>query len=375
MVLPWEIPHLDREHHALPIGEGWWRAPAARTGICQRALEELDFEVGPERTDGAGCYRFRDGAFAPERPLADGDPDDPVYRAHWIAARLFAAREAWRRPLPEPCFMAVLNLTPDSFSDGGDLQRPGALARAARRRHQEGAAWLDLGAESTRPGSRPVAVRTQLARLLPAVEKLADGPVPVSVDTRSARVAERCLDAGATMINDVSALADPEMAPLAAGRDCPLVLMHSRGSPADMRERCDYRDLLGEVADELMTRAAHALASGIRVERLTLDPGIGFAKTAAQSLQLVAGLGAFRALGFPLLAGPSRKSYLTAVLGERPPKERDGATAGAAALCAAQGAAILRLHGGGPIWDAVRTAWSAAVAARPNHRPREAVSA
>ncbi|KAA3604988.1 MAG: dihydropteroate synthase [Planctomycetota bacterium] len=363
MVDPWEVPHYEREHHACPIGAGWWRGPAPRTGVCERALAETGIIGGAELADGSFRYRFLPGAESPPLRNAAGDPDEPHTRASWIACRLFAARRAFLSPFHEPTFMAVLNLTEDSFSDGGTLNSPQAVYEAALQRQAEGATLLDLGAESTRPGARGVAAQRQLQKLLPAMEVLAETGFEVSIDTRSAEVAETCLNRGAGMINDVSALEDFAMGPLVAERGCRLVLMHTRGKPADMQTRADYRLLLGEVMDELAQRVLRAFETGVQAEQLILDPGIGFAKTAEQSLELVGRLDAFRALGFPLLVGPSRKSFMEAVLDGKPPAARDGGTAGAAALCAAQGASYLRLHRGGDYWDAVKVAWAAAAAA------------
>ncbi|TAH39232.1 MAG: dihydropteroate synthase [Planctomycetota bacterium] len=375
MALPWQLPGYEREHHAVPLGGGWWRGPAARTSTCERRLRELGVLLGPELQDGACGYRLLPEFEGPGARDAAGDPDQPETRAHWIAARLAAALAAAGTPPPPPQFMAVLNLTPDSFSDGGELLAPGAVEAAAAARVAEGARWLDLGAESTRPGATAVAVEVQLQRLLPALRAVRGCGALVSVDTRSAAVAAACLDSGAAMINDVSGLEDPDMGPLLARHGCPVVLLHMRGTPADMAQRAGYRHLLGAVADELAARVHRALAAGIRPAQIYLDPGIGFAKTAQHSLELIGRLGALRALGFPLLVGPSRKSFLGAVLGGRPPRERDGGSAGAAAVCAAQGAAILRLHRGGAVWDAVLVAAAAAAAARAEVVPRTEVAA
>ncbi len=251
--------------------------------------------------------------------------------------------------------MAILNLTENSFSDGGALLPAGALEEAAALRKAEGASWLDLGAESTRPGAAPVKDSIQLERLLPAIERLLPFQIPLSVDTRSAKVAEACLNAGATMINDVSGLThDPAMAGLIAEKGCPVVLMHMRGTPATMADHAHYSELFGEVADELAARARTALDTGIHPDRIILDPGIGFAKNARSSHALVEGAGAFRALGFNLLLGPSRKSFLDPS-GLLDPSERDAATLEAALTCARQGVAVLRLHNGRK-WNSIRKA-------------------
>ena len=328
-------------------------------------LRAVGWEAGPRLADGATAWR-----------VVEARPADAAATST-EAARIRSALEAARAahaafPETPPRLLAVLNLTPDSFSDGGrlldDAGRPRreAVLAASERLIADGADALDLGAESTRPCAAPVPAEVQCARLLPVIEWLEPLGVPLALDTRSAAVARAGLAAGASWINDVSGLRhDPELATAAAEADCTLVLMHMRGEPADMREHCDYRHLLGEVADELMDAVARALAAGVRRERILLDPGLGFAKDAGQTRELVARLGALRALGFPLLAGPSRKSFL-AGLTDAPPAGRDCATLGAAALCAAGGAAWLRLHDCRGR-DAVRTAWGCALAA---HRAR-----
>lgn len=346
-------------HAALPLGEGCWRGPAPSTPCVHLGGWQ---SLGPLPD---GSWRWR-APVAPASAPATTDVDG------WILQQLEAARAAQRAPFPaEPRLLGILNLTPDSFSDGGQfldgsgrLQIP-ALRQAALRLQAQGAAALDLGAESTRPGAQAVAPETQLQTLLPALDALRGLGLPLSVDTRSARVAEACLDAGASILNDVSGLReDPDMAGLAAARGCTVILMHMRGSPSDMREHARYRHLLGEVADELMERVQTGLRAGMTREQIVLDPGIGFAKDAAQSRELVGRCEALRALGFPLLMGPSRKSFLAELAPAGPaPTARDAASLGIAALCAAQGAAWIRLHDGAG-WDAVR---AAAACARVAH--------
>ena len=371
MARPWAVPHFEQPHHAFPLADGWWRGPAPLRPECAEALDTLGLVVGAPLPDGSVRYRRGDPP-APLEHLAGGPVDDPWCRAHWIAARIGAAADACAAPPPSPQFMAVLNLTPDSFSDGGQLPTPAAVAARAAERAAEGAAWLDLGAESTRPGAAAVPAERQLEQQLPALEAVLPLGLPVSVDTRSALVAEACLAAGASMVNDVSGLGDPAMAEVVAAAGAQLCLMHLRGTPATMRQKTDYRYLPGTVLDELAARVARALDAGIPPEKLLLDPGIGFAKDALQSLALIGATGAFRALGLRVLVGPSRKSCLEAAVGPRPPAERDAATSGAAALAAAQGAAVLRLHRGGPVWDAVLAAHAAAAAAHPHLAPAAA---
>lgn len=263
---------------------------------------------------------------------------------------------AWSKPPARAVeWMAILNLTPDSFSDGGRLDDLDQVRAQAEQALEQGAQWLDLGAESTRPGARAVPAEAQLERLLPAIEALAPLGGSISIDTRSSVVAEACLQAGARMINDVSALSDAEMAPVCAAHDAWLTLMHMRGTPETMQEHCEYAFVLGEVADELAPQAADALDAGVHPQRLLLDPGIGFAKTAAQSRELLATVGSLRALGCELLVGPSRKSFQADLLPERSPADRDCGTAGAASSCIHQGVTTLRLHSG-RFWDAGRVA-------------------
>lgn len=351
-------------HQGMPVGGGIWRGPAPPA-------------AGSAGINGLGGWQslgpLPDGSWSWREPLGAGAPLPATAGSErLILDALESARAAHRAPFPtEPRLLGILNLTPDSFSDGGQLLEPDgrlrldALRAAALRLQAQGAAALDLGAESTRPGAQAVAPEAQLRTLLPAVGALRGLGLPLSVDTRSARVAAACLDAGAAMLNDVSGLRDdPEMAGLAAARGCPVILMHLRGSPADMSQRAHYRHLLGEIADELMERVQAGLRAGMNREQIVLDPGIGFAKDAAQSRELVARCGALRALGFPLLMGPSRKSFLAGLApAGAPPAARDAASLGAAALCAAQGAAWIRLHDGAG-WDAVRAAAACARAAR-----------
>ena len=344
---PWDFSDFGKEPVFLPLEEGWWRGPRENDPAILESLAEVGLASGPPRADGSSSWR----------PSRIGEPlavaiDHPT-RAFEIARKYNAALEEFFAPPPLPSFMAILNLTEDSFSDGGALLPAGALEEAATLRKAEGASWLDLGAESTRPGAAPVEDSIQSERLLPAIERLLPFQIPLSVDTRSAKVAEACLDAGATMINDVSGLThDPAMAGLIAEKGCPVVLMHMRGTPSTMVDHADYSDLFGEVADELATRARAALDAGIHPDRILLDPGIGFAKDSPASRALVEGAGAFRALGFELLVGPSRKSFLDPS-GLLAPADRDAATFEAALTCVRQGVAVLRLHHGRE-WDFIR---------------------
>jgi dihydropteroate synthase len=241
--------------------------------------------------------------------------------------------------------MGVVNVTPDSFSDGGRFLALEAAVARAERLAAEGADLLDLGGESTRPGAAGVGACAEIGRVVPVIEALrARGcTLPISVDTAKPEVARAALDAGADLVNDVTGLRDPEMRRLLAETGAPAVLMHMRGTPADMQLHARYRDVAGEVAAELEAAMAEAVRAGVPAERIVLDPGIGFAKTAEQSLALLAGLPRLRALGRPLLVGPSRKSFIGAVTGA-PVEARLPGTLAAVAACVLAGVELLRVH-------------------------------
>ncbi|HEX2080775.1 MAG TPA: dihydropteroate synthase [Longimicrobium sp.] len=242
--------------------------------------------------------------------------------------------------------MGILNVTPDSFSDGGRFLDPARAVAQARRMAEEGADLVDIGGESTRPGAAPVSADEEAARVLPVLRAIRESlAVPVSVDTRRAAVAREALAAGAEVINDVSGLADAEMAGVVAPSGAGLVLMHMRGTPQTMQRLADYGDVVEEVAEELAECLARADAAGIARERVVLDPGIGFAKTAEQNLALIAGLARIQArLGRPVLLGPSRKSFIGALLGGIPADARDAGTVGACVAGLARGARLFRVH-------------------------------
>ena len=329
--------------------------------------DDVGLSLVGQRADGAGCFHV-DWQELQQR--FDGWNADqyaalPAGSGRWIAARVYLAAHAWLRFPAQPEWMVILNLTPDSFSDGGQwLDSDEQLNRDAVRSQAEkaltaGAKWLDLGAESTRHGAEEISAQQQLDRLLPAIEllkPLSDAAgAKLSVDTRNADVAHACLNAGAAMINDVSGFGDARMAQICADANCQTTLMHMRGTPATMQQHCDYTDLIGQIADEMAASAAKGLAAGLSGDRIFLDPGIGFSKTAEQNLELIAHSDAFRALGFPLLLGPSRKSFLAPIFPDKAADQRDCATAGAAAICAQNGSQILRLHSG-EHWDGILVA-------------------
>jgi dihydropteroate synthase len=246
---------------------------------------------------------------------------------------------------PRPSVMGVVNVTPDSFSDGGVNFDPDVAAAAARRMIDDGAAIVDVGGESTRPGSDGVSLDEELRRVVPVLERLG-GAVPVSIDTAKAEVARRALELGAELVNDVTALrGDPELAGVVADAHCYLCLMHMRGEPRTMQEHPTYDDVATEVAAFLEERLRFAVDAGIEERMICLDPGIGFGKTVEHNLELVARLDVILALGRPVLIGLSRKSSLGRLLGD--PEARTGplsASLAAAVVAYEHGATILRVH-------------------------------
>ena len=249
-----------------------------------------------------------------------------------------------------PVVMGILNITPDSFSDGGRYTDLDSAVRHAMRMHHDGAQLIDVGGESTRPGSDRVDAQTECARVLPVIRELAAAGVPMSIDTTRASVAAAALAAGATVVNDVSGgLADPDMARVVADADCPWILMHWRGHSKRMGELASYSDVVADVRAEVAERVSDALAAGVAAERIVIDPGLGFAKRPADNWQLTAGLPELLTLGFPLLFAASRKSYLGALLADpdgtpRPTGEREAATIATSVLAVAAGAWGVRVH-------------------------------
>jgi dihydropteroate synthase len=241
--------------------------------------------------------------------------------------------------------MGVVNVTPDSFSDGGDNFDPDDAAAAARRMLEEGAAIVDIGGESTRPGAEPVSLEEELRRVIPVLERL-EGEVAVSIDTSKAEVGRRALEVGAELVNDVTALrSDPGLAEVVAERGAYLCLMHMLGEPRTMQRDPRYDDVVAEVASFLEERLAAAVAAGIPEELICLDPGIGFGKTVEHNFELIRRLDELTALGRPVLIGISRKSSLGKLLGD--PDATTGTTAasvGAAIAAYERGATILRVH-------------------------------
>lgn len=280
---------------------------------------------------------------------------------------IVVSRPAFSVPLPggralhlgeRTLVMGVLNVTPDSFADGGRWIDPGQAADAALSMEQAGADIIDIGGESTRPGAEAVPAGEELARLLPVLERL-EGRlrIPMSIDTYKAVVAREALDRGAALVNDISALEyDPALADVVALRGAALVLMHNRGRSRQMYREATYDDVVLDVRHDLQARIDGAVASGIPRERLIIDPGVGFAKRAAQSLAVIARLPELATLDRPLLVGPSRKSFLQEAIGERGPERRDWATAAAVTAAVMLGAHIVRVHAVSEMVDVVRAA-------------------
>ena len=258
--------------------------------------------------------------------------------------------------------MGIVNVTPDSFSDGGALFDPARAIDAAVQMVADGADLLDVGGESTRPGAEPLGAVEEMRRVLPVIEGLAARVrVPISIDTYKPQVAEAALGAGASLVNDISGLRyEPELAKVAAKHRAALVLMHTRGRSRDMYEHAVYHDVVDEVLDELRESVAFATGAGVPPDRIIIDPGLGFAKDAAHTYEALARLDEFSQLGRPILVGPSRKRFLTKPFdlaqgkpfdsaqgkprGETPPAERDWATAAAVSAAVLGGAHIVRVH-------------------------------
>lgn len=254
-----------------------------------------------------------------------------------------------RAPLvlgPRTFVMGVINVTPDSFSDGGKALDPSQARDIAQAMEAAGADIIDIGAESTRPGATPVAAAEELSRVLPVLKAIAPATrLPISIDTYKAAVAGAALDEGAVIVNDISAFEyDPELGPLVAARGVPAILMHTRGRPEDMYAHAEYGEVVGDVLADLTRSILRAQDYGVPRRQLIVDPGLGFAKRAPQSIRVLAGVERFAELGLPLLVGPSRKSFMAAATGPLSDDDRDWATAAAVTAAVLGGAHILRVH-------------------------------
>jgi len=268
--------------------------------------------------------------------------------------------------LDHPLVMGILNVTPDSFSDGGAHATPDAAIEHARRMLAEGADIIDVGGESTRPGAPELEPAEEIARVLPVVEALAREGAVVSIDTRHAVVASSCLSAGASIVNDVSGFRDAAMRNVAAESGAGLVVMHMLGEPGTMQVEPHYDDVVGEVRSYLAAQAALLESSGVARGRIAIDPGIGFGKTLEHNLELLRGLPEFTALGYPVLVGASRKRFIGALTGQDVPAERLEGSLAAAVWAVTHGADIVRVHDVAETVRAVGVAWAIA-----NGVPRE----
>lgn len=361
--LPGLPSHLDRG------GQEQARVACDPSGLGPRLLEQLRSTPG-----------LRVQPFVPPGATTDFSPTEVTIEApvdlleelsepHPELSLLLQAHRALVSPPALPRIMGVLNVTPDSFSDGGRYLEPEKAVEHGLKLVQEGAHMVDVGGESTRPGAVAVPVEEESRRIVPVVTALAREGVPVSIDTRRSKVARAALENGAVMINDVSGgLFDPEMIPLAAASGCELVLMHAQGDPSTMQVAPQYSDPVREVASFLRQRGHAALEAGLEPGRLLLDPGIGFGKRLEHNLALLRRLPELRSLGSPLLLGVSRKSFIGHLTGAEQqdawrsaerrdrPEERLGGTAAALAACVAGGAEVLRVHDVGIMAEAIQIA-------------------
>lgn len=265
--------------------------------------------------------------------------DTTTQPAGWLTARRTLS-------VKRPLIMGILNITPDSFSDGGSYTSIDQALKRAAEMVDQGADIIDIGGESTRPGAPTVSVDEELGRVIPVIEHIAGQlDVPLSIDTWKSRVAEAAVDAGAEIINDISGFAfDPAMAGIAARSKAGVVLMHTRGKPDEMQRNTAYADLPGEVIDELRSAMDRAVGAGVAMERVVLDPGIGFAKNAADNMELLRRLAEFHCLGRPILIGTSRKAFIGKVLGKESAQDRLHGTSATVAMAVMNGASILRVH-------------------------------
>jgi dihydropteroate synthase len=256
-----------------------------------------------------------------------------------------------------PRIMGILNVTPDSFSDGGEWFDFEEAVAHGRLLVAEGADIVDVGGESTRPGAAPVSLDEELRRVVPAVRALRDTGAQLSVDTMKLTVAEAAVDEGATLVNDVSAFRhEPELAGFVADRGCDCCLMHMLGEPRTMQDDPRYDDVVDDVGAFLEARAAFAVGEGVREDRILVDPGIGFGKTLAHNLELLRRLDEIAALGFPVVIGTSRKSFLGRLTGREDPHERVAATIATTVLALERGACVFRVHDVAPTKDALAVA-------------------
>lgn len=254
--------------------------------------------------------------------------------------------------------MGILNVTPDSFSDGGEFNSVETALAQARDTIDSGVDIIDIGGESTRPNAKSVAVEEELQRVIPVIKQLRkESTIPISIDTTKATIAREAIAAGADIVNDISgATFDDEMLSTVAQLDVPIILMHIRGNPKTMQSLTDYQDVVAEVTEFLKIQADRAIACGVARDKIIIDPGIGFAKTAEQSLELLQRLDELKTLELPMLVGVSRKSFMRPILQKDDPKERIWGTAAACYSATVRGADILRVHDVAQMYDVCRVA-------------------
>jgi dihydropteroate synthase len=300
-------------------------------------------------------------------PWLDDQPGEVRARAVRLRDHLLTP-PSWPAGLPQrrPLIMGVVNVTPDSFSDGGQFVEPGVAIEHGFRLHVEGADIIDVGGESTRPGAAAVDADGEIARVIPVVAALARAGVPVSIDTRKAAVMRAAVAAGAGMINDISALRhDPESLAAAGASGVPVVLMHTQGEPATMQVQPTYDIAALDVFDHLAARVQAWTDAGFERSRLLIDPGIGFGKSAEHNLEILSQLGLYLGMGLPLLVGVSRKSFIGRIAGGAPPLQRLPGSLAAALYGAAAGVAVLRVHDVAAtqqavaVWQAIKRASTA----------------
>ncbi len=247
--------------------------------------------------------------------------------------------------LDRPLVMGILNVTPDSFSDGGSHEDPAAAVAHAMRMIADGSDIIDVGGESTRPGAAPVSPAEEIARVRPMVERLAEeGAVPISIDTRRADVGAACVEAGASIVNDVGGFRDPAMQELAVSTDVGVVIMHMLGEPGTMQDDPRYGDVVAEVSTFLLERATALVDAGVAPERICIDPGIGFGKTFQHNIALLRSLSTLTSHGYPLLVGASRKRFIGEITGQAEPNARLAGSLAAAMWAVSRGAAVVRVH-------------------------------
>ena len=241
--------------------------------------------------------------------------------------------------------MGILNVTPDSFSDGGRFLDTSAAVQRGIQMAAEGAVVIDIGGESTRPGAEHVAAAEQIQRTVPVIKQLAKKiDIPISIDSRNYEVTRAAIDAGASIVNDITALADERTAKLAAEKQLPVVLMHTKGTPEDMQTRAEYKDVVTEVLDFLLSRADYAQSIAIKREHIFIDPGIGFAKTAEHNIQILRHIDRFVKTGYHVLVGASRKAFIGKLTGVEKASERILGTAATVSICAGRAVSMVRVH-------------------------------